>query len=71
MGNRVECEIEFYTAENEKGTKVPSVRAICTECGHETTSFGESEKSIKRCLVLMSEECPEGRKNFYVKEGED
>ena len=70
MGDRVECEIEYVTLENEKGREVDGVRAICTDCGHETESYGTGEKSIKRCLVLMNEECPEGLNNFYVEEGE-
>ena len=72
MGFRptVECEIEYFEGKSEKGNPVPSVRAICTYCGHETESYGESEASIKRCLALMKEECPEGESNWYVEEGE-
>jgi len=73
MGFRptVECEIEYIELPSEKGNPVPSVRAICTECGHETESFGEGRASIKRCLALMNEECPGGHNNFYVEEGDD
>ena len=37
-------------------------------CQHTTESFGTGEKSVKRCLVLMRQECPEGEENFYVGE---
>lgn len=47
----------------------PGVCATCSECDHETESFGTSDRSIKRCLVLMREECPLGEENFYVEEG--
>lgn len=70
MGNRVECEIELIELMSSKGNPVESVRAICTECGHETESFGTGPASIKRCLALMNEECPQGENNFYVEEGE-
>ena len=63
---RVECQIEECELENEGGRMVPGVRAKCSECDHETESFGTSERSVKRCLVLMREECPEGRENYYV-----
>jgi len=51
------CEIEFEDN---------SVRATCSRCGHETESFGQHEGSIRRCLVLMNEECPEDEDNYYV-----
>lgn len=71
MGRRVECEIEHITLKSSRGKDVDSVRAICPECGHSTESFGTGPGSVKRCLVLLSEECPEGEDNFYVEEGSD
>src|SRR5206468_282498 len=41
------------------------VRATCSRCGHETESGGTGENSIKRCLVLMRGECPQGENNRY------
>ena len=41
---------------------------IVVSCQHTTESFGTGEKSVKRCLVLMRQECPEGEENFYVGE---
>lgn len=44
------------------------------KCGvsfrHETQSFGTSEASVRRCLALMREECPNGENNFYIAEDE-
>ena len=40
--------------------------AQCERCGHITESYGTSEASVKRCLVLMREECPEGQLNWYT-----
>ena len=69
---RVECEIEETTIENESGIEVDGVRATCSRCGNETESFGTSSASVRRCLVLMREECPLGENNFYVaSESED
>jgi hypothetical protein len=62
---RVRCEIQETELDGDYGS-VAGVSARCSRCGHETQSFGTSEASIKRCLVLMREECPESEQNFYV-----
>lgn len=62
---RVKCDIEEVTLENDSGREVEGVCATCQECGHETESFGTGEASVKRCLALMREECPEDGNNFY------
>ena len=69
---KVWCAIEEIELENEDGRPIPSVKARCLECDHETESFGTSGASVRRCLVLMREECPEGAHNYYMAEdGED
>jgi hypothetical protein len=62
---RVRCEIQETELDGDYGS-VAGISATCSRCGHETQSFGTSEASIKRCLVLMREECPESEQNFYV-----
>jgi hypothetical protein len=64
----VECKIEEVELENDQGRNVPGVKATCGVCGHVTESFGTGEKSRKRCLVVMRQECPEGCENFYKDE---
>jgi hypothetical protein len=66
MGEKVYCEVEETDLENDSGRMTPGVVLKCSRCGHTTQSFGTSERSIKRCLALMREECPEGESNFYV-----
>lgn len=63
MSKRVECEIEEITDQGR-----PAIRATCTQCEHNIVSFGTTERSVKRCLVMMRETCPEGEENFYVEE---
>ncbi len=63
---RIKCEITETTLEGEHGNDIDSVTATCSKCGHTTESYGTEDGSIKRCLVLMREECPKGEKNFYV-----
>jgi hypothetical protein len=63
---RIECEITETDIEG-----IPSVCAECSRCGHETESYGLHEGSIKRCLVLMREECPEEEHNFYTADQDD
>ena len=67
---KVNCEIEEITISGDHSDEVPSTRARCTRCDHETESFGTSDRSVKRCLVLMREECPQGEDNFYVSEND-
>lgn len=64
MGKRVECAVEEITDQGQ-----PAIQATCSPCEHVTTSFGTTDRSVKRCLVLMRAECPEGEENFYVDEG--
>lgn len=65
---RIECEIEEVTLEGDSGREIDGIQATCTACDHKTESFGTSERSVKRCLILMREECPQGEENFYVEE---
>jgi len=67
---RVPVTIEEAELETDEGRMIDGVVAICTRCDHEVESYGTSERSVKRCLALMREECPEGESNFYVDENE-
>ena len=66
----VECTVEECDIENDSGRMVPGVVVTCGACDHSEESFGQSGRSISRCLALLRENCPEGEKNFYVVEGE-
>ena len=69
--SKVKCSIEHSSDINDDGIEVPCIIATCQKCGHETQSFGDSEASIKKCLVLMRDECPKGESNFYVDDSPD
>ena len=60
MAERIECSVEYVDLENDQGRMIPSVRVRCGQCDHETESFGTSARSVRRCLMLLKEECPEG-----------
>jgi tRNA(Ile2) C34 agmatinyltransferase TiaS len=66
---KVACEINYTTLEGDFG-EVEGVEATCSRCGHTTESFGTNGASVRRCLVLMREECPNVETNFYVAEDE-
>lgn len=66
--SKVECEVLYSTDFNDDGVEVDCVVAICSRCGHETTSWGDGTASVKRCFAVMSEECPNSENNFYVQE---
>ena len=60
--------VEQISLKNDSGFETPSVQATCNKCGHITESFGDLSSSVKRCLVLMNEECPRREHNFYKKD---
>ena len=64
--SKVECEVRPCQVENSRGILVDGVIAECSRCGHATESVGTSERSVRRCLAMMREECPEDEENFYV-----
>lgn len=68
---KVACEVSYQQVKNEKGIMVDGVKLTCSRCAHETWSYGTSERSIRRCLALMGEQCPEGENNFYVSEDDN
>lgn len=63
---RVKADIEVVEMESEHG-KVYGVQAQCSRCDHAVESFGTGRDSIRRCLALLREECPNHEKNFYEK----
>jgi hypothetical protein len=65
---KVPCEIDEIDITKEDGSIVKGVMATCSRCNHTTESYGTNEKSIKRCLVMLREECPEDEENFYTDE---
>lgn len=67
MSTRVEATVTVEDLEGDNGP-VEGVVATCTRCDHTTESFGTSDASIRRCMVLLREECPRGERNFYVDE---
>lgn len=61
----IECEVEDATVEGCDGVVV-----TCGECGHAEESRGTGGGSVRRCLALLRENCPEGAKAFYVPDEE-
>jgi hypothetical protein len=65
----VKCDIEKVEMEGMFGA-VDGIRATCSRCGHVTESFGTTDRSVRRCCVLMREQCPRSESNFYYAEGD-
>ena len=64
---KIECDIEDTVLYNDEyDVDVPGVTATCQRCGHSTESFGTGERSVRRCLAMLRNECPNGEHNFYV-----
>jgi len=63
---RVPCDVGYVDLENENGYEVEGVCATCSRCGHTTESYGTADASVKRCLVLLREECTNSEHNYYL-----
>lgn len=62
---RVLCEVGQIEMEGDYAT-VEGVCVRCSRCEHSVEVFGTSDRSIRRGLVMLREECPEEESNFYV-----
>ncbi len=67
---RVVALIEYVQLEGDYG-EIDGVQATCEQCSHCTESFGTSDTSVRRCLALLNEECPELENNFYIPDDEE
>jgi hypothetical protein len=68
---RIEASAEEVELEGDHGP-VMGLVVTCSRCGHEVEVFGTSDASARRGGVMLSEECPERERNFYVvDEGDD
>jgi len=65
---RIIATIEEVELDGDYG-EIPSVEATCTRCDHTTESYGQESASIRRCLVLLREECPRDESNYYIARG--
>jgi len=61
----VACEVVTAYLEGDYA-EVEGMCATCSRCGYETESFGTTEASIRRCLALLREGCPNREWNYYV-----
>jgi hypothetical protein len=62
---KIKCEISEEVRDNDEGHEQECVVATCSRCDHQEESWGTSESSIRRCLVLLRENCPRDERNFY------
>ena len=64
---RVLCTVEETELEGDHGP-IDGVVVTCTKCGESAESFGTSIASIRRCFILLREQCDE--ENYYTTEDE-
>ena len=62
---KVLVEMDEGEERGDRGT-VPVTYAECARCGHVTESYGASERSTRRCLALLRDECPRRESNWYT-----
>jgi hypothetical protein len=56
---------------NENGITVDGLEVTCAKCGHTVEVYGTHQQSAKRGGVMLSEDCLENERNFYVVYGVD
>lgn len=63
---RVECEVTATEiCHDEDSVPQPGLCVECGRCGHTVTVYGESDRSRRRGLATLREECPEEEENYY------
>jgi hypothetical protein len=68
---RIFCEVEEFEKHGDGRKPTMCVMVTCTKCGHQTESYGTHERSVRRCMALMAQECPNYESNYYHTERED
>lgn len=68
---RIFCEVEEFEKHGDGRKPIMCVMVTCTKCGHQTESYGTHERSVRRCMALMAQECPNYESNYYHTERED
>jgi len=63
---KIECRLELVELENDNGREVDGIVVTCSRCGQKTQSYGQGPNSVKRCLALMREKCPDKLDAFYA-----
>lgn len=59
---RVLCDVDF----TENGVNVN-----CSRCGNTAYCGGQTEKSVRRGMVMLKETCPNAEKNYYFTGGQE
>ena len=69
---KITCSVETVERKNEHGYLRAAVVVTCSKCDAQEESWGTSPSSIRRCCVMLKENCPMGENNYYsVEEGEE
>lgn len=63
---RVTCDSEEIELDGDHAGGVPGLCVTCSRCDHAAEVYGTSDRSLRRALVMLREECPNGENNFYA-----
>lgn len=61
---KVTTSTSYVDLDGDHGS-VEGIEVTCDRCGHSEESFGTSSASLRRCAVLLGQNCPRGENNFY------
>jgi hypothetical protein len=71
---KVPCSVRYGDETFQSGRQVETTEVTCSRCEHVEVSYGTSDKSMKRCLVMLRDNCPFAETNYYTcdeAEGDD
>jgi hypothetical protein len=64
LSRNVRADVEETDMAGDYGP-VAGLLVTCSRCGHQVEVFGTSEASARRGAVMLAEECPGRKRNFY------
>ena len=62
---KVNVNVEEIMLTGDRGGEVESLCLECERCDHKVEVFGRSDRSEKRGLAMLREQCPQGEENFH------
>jgi len=62
----IACTVTRCDLENDDGFEVEGVVVRCTRCDLAAKSYGTSDRSVRRSLLLLRQRCGLGEENYYV-----
>lgn len=64
----VDCKVTVVKSAEDP--RYVGVMVSCSRCKQFYEADGTSDRSVRRCLAMLREDCPNGERNWYADDGE-